>query len=81
MQVVEVQDVPGDRPARTIWQAYGQPRDRMIPGRERDGHCVQQRPIRQRKVLGGRLEAVRPPGQCQGKRGNDLAPPADAAAA
>ncbi len=68
MQVIEVQDVGGHRPARPFGQAPGQPGHPVVAGGQRHGDRVQQRPVRQGQVLIGRLEVVGPLGEPPGER-------------
>ncbi len=71
MQVIEVEDMPGRGPARTLGQLTGQLRDRVIPRGERDRHRVAERALGESEVAGSGPQVRGPPGQSVGNSGND----------
>ena len=67
VQVIEVQDVRGHRPARAFPHARGQPGHRVVAAGQRHRHRVGQRPGGQRQVVGGRLQVAGPLGEPPGE--------------
>jgi hypothetical protein len=63
VQVVEVEHVRGHGPARAVRQAGRQPGHPVLPGGQRHGQRVGQRPVSQREVFAGWLQFGGPLGE------------------